>query len=94
MHSRKDFDPLFDAPLPDPREMCFAQGKVFVHMNEGDATHVWAEWPDGTIDCHNFEEGTVRRELPSGQVMQIPPDDLTLDATADFAVSANKLAFG
>ena len=74
--------------------MCFVQGKVFVHMNEGDPKHVWAEWPDGTIDCHNIEEGTVRREIPGGQVSEIPSDDLALGVTADFVDSADELAFG
>ena len=94
MHSRREFDPLFDGPLPDAREMCFAQGKVFVHMNEGDHEHIWAEWPDGTIDRHNIEKGTVRRELPNGQVTEVPPDDLALGATADLVDSAKELAFG
>ena len=56
MSSRRDFDALLDAPLPDSREMCFAQGKAFVYMREGDDEHIWAELPDGTIDCHHIEK--------------------------------------
>ena len=50
-------DPFLDAPLPDSREMCHSQGKVFVHMREGDEEHIWAEWPDGTLDCRHIEKG-------------------------------------
>lgn len=65
MSFRRDSDPLLDAPLPDAREMCFAQGKAFVYMRDGDDQHVWAELPDGTINCHHIEKGTVHRKLPT-----------------------------
>ena len=58
-------DPFLDAPLPDSRQMCHSQGKVFVHMREGDTEHIWAEWPDGTLDRRHIETGIVQRTLPS-----------------------------
>ena len=60
--------------------MCHSQGKVYVYMREGDDEHVWAEWPDGTMDCRHRESGVIMRTRPDGEVVQVDPDNRALDA--------------
>ena len=61
--------------------MCHSQGKVFVYMLEGDEKHIWAEWPDGTLDCRHIEKGAVHRQLPNGEIVEIDPEQLALEET-------------
>ena len=64
--------------------MCHSQGKVFVHMREGDREHVWAEWPDGTLDRRHIETGTVQRTLPNGEIMEIVPERLAPEENQEY----------
>lgn len=77
-------DPFLDAPLPDSRQMCHRQGKVFVHMREGDKEHIWAEWPDGTLECRHIESGAVHRKLPNGEFVEIVPEQLASEETQEY----------
>ena len=55
---------MFDNPLPDPRDMCFAQGKAFVYLQDGDPNHIRIELPDGAIERKRIATGSIRRILP------------------------------
>ena len=41
------------------RAMCFEQGKVFVREAGERPGTIVAEWPDGTVDTHDPESGTM-----------------------------------
>ena len=71
MASQSDFNALFDTTLPDPREMCFKQGKAFVCMRDGDPDHIWSELPDGTVDRKRIDTRTVHGALPDERNKQV-----------------------
>ena len=63
---------LMKAPLPDSREMCFAQGKAMVYMRRGDDEHIYTEWADGTMDKEHLATGATVRRLSDGRVIRVP----------------------
>ena len=62
---------LFNAPLPDSREMCHSQGKAFVCVGDGEPEHIRIELPDGTIERKRIASGSTRRILPEGWIEQV-----------------------
>ncbi|MYA30633.1 MAG: hypothetical protein F4Y31_05295 [Gammaproteobacteria bacterium] len=79
MVSQADFDALFDAPLPDPRDLCRAQGKAFVHMREDDDEHVYSELPDGTVELRRIARVTLPRTRSDGRPYLVAAPDPTPD---------------
>ena len=71
MVSQADFNAIFNAPLPDPREMCLSQGKAFVCVGDGEPEHIRIELPDGTIERKRNATGSIRRILPEGWIEQV-----------------------
>ena len=71
MVSQADFNAIFNAPLPDPREMCLSQGKAFVCVGDGEPEHIRIELPDGTVERKHIPTGSIRRILPEGWIEQV-----------------------
>ena len=71
MVSQADFNAIFNAQLPDPRDMCLFQGKAFVCVGDGEPEHIRIELPDGALERKRIPTGSVRRMLPEGWDEQV-----------------------
>ena len=57
--------------------MCFAQGKAFVYLRDGDPNHIWIELPDGAVERKRIATVSIRRMLPEGWIKQVAPRALS-----------------
>ena len=72
-------DPWPDYPATgtreDSRQMCFSQGKAFVHMPRGDQSRILTEWPNGVVDEHLLADKSTTRKWPGGRVERFESGD-------------------
>ncbi len=59
----------------DSRQMCFRQGKAFVHMPAHDRSRVVTEWPNGVVDHYLIADKTIMRTWPDGHTQHFAPGD-------------------